>query len=676
MQVMSAVSYLDEYRQKYGPIKSAAGVMTTSSHSADVQTLLSRYLGSTSKPSEKIYHYETSQEPVAGDELDSRVSPNVCESDDDLFDEDLDKSLLPTTTGEKHKITVNEIMRQDTQLADIRNSKHLRRHSNPGDSNHNMRRAFRRSSSSSDGLTFTTDCNNNIKARRATVKSDSDGSGYRSRRRDSNISTRSVESNASNRSTVSFKSDILELSDEDFDLDFEIDLNSSKQSDSDSHKLFSQFQLDSDSQRDAESVTGSEEGEGPCRNCRPISARSSCSSDSYVSLCAKCVSHRTERQATIAEILDSEKRYSTDLLLIKEHFHDTLLENTLLSSDDVTTIFGPAITLLGVSNKFLEQLSSHLQKLTDGGDDFYADASIGQLICDSSAMFLAFETYCLNYSTAIALIDQLRKENELFNLFLEASQNDNSDMRRMDIKTFLMLPVQRIMKYPLLLKRLHKVTSATHADRDAIESANEKLTNILHHINAKSKLLSSILYNSKDSSKSKKQTSFEIALTKLVLDTLNWRHDEIHFLCSGKIGYLQAGESQLTEKLKHLRFNTAYAVLVTQGRDGNIPKSSKGNKLLFPQKTCVKSAALLIIKKGSSRLQVLGEPHFLSGCLVSRNSEFYDVFEIQKYFTDSLTIRPVNSSESWYRNLKYFSMVLGGRNYTRRKALPNILLNM
>lgn len=707
--IMPATSYLEEYRRKYGSVSLLSNSETSKTREAstDVQTLLERYLGpnyelnlvlnkdSSSEKAESngilkqnailksssnsITSYDEDEQQISNEATTNKNAGTLRESvddddDGDENDEIFEDALLPTTSfSPRRSITVDEVMRKDAHLGEMKHKVIMRQHSNPiSERENSIRRLQRRQCRAASLEDSSESC---FESPRAMMRSSSEKSLRRIRRCESTLSNQSVESNASNRSNLSIHSDILEIiSDEEFDFDMDVDLDTStsKQSDTDSQKLMSTFKLDTDSQKDNESLTGLDESEN-CSNCKPLSARSVSSAESDVSLCSKCTAKRTERHATIQEILDSEVSYSRDLQLIKEHYYDNILTNGLLKSEEVSGICGNIERLLAVSSKFTGQLREHLDTLKQKGDEFYTDAAIGKLICELSAMFLAFEDYCLNYNNAMVLIDQLRKENELFNLYLDASQSDNAALRRMDLKTFLMIPVQRIMKYPLLLKRLHKATHITHPDRENIEKANEKLTNILHHINTQSKLISSIMLpNSKDSSgSSKKKTSFEIALTKLVLDTLSWKHDEIHFLNSGKVGLLLPTENQAMDKIKSSRYNNAYAVVVSKGQ-GHAPKLTR--HLMFQKQTKVNNVVLLVIKKGTTRLQMLCEPIHLGSCVVSRNSEFYDVFEIQNRVHDTYVIRPAQSTDSWYKNLKYFSMVLGGRNQGRRKALANILL--
>ena len=47
---------------------------------------------------------------------------------------------------------------------------------------------------------------------------------------------------------------------------------------------------------------------------------------------------------------------------------------------------------------------------------------------------------------ATELLEQLEHEKEVLRVFLQVSQAENSVLRRMNLKSFLMVPVQRIMK--------------------------------------------------------------------------------------------------------------------------------------------------------------------------------------------------------------------------------------
>lgn len=47
---------------------------------------------------------------------------------------------------------------------------------------------------------------------------------------------------------------------------------------------------------------------------------------------------------------------------------------------------------------------------------------------------------------AIDTLEQIETENDILRAFLQVSQAENSALRRMSLKSFLMVPVQRVMK--------------------------------------------------------------------------------------------------------------------------------------------------------------------------------------------------------------------------------------
>ena len=62
-----------------------------------------------------------------------------------------------------------------------------------------------------------------------------------------------------------------------------------------------------------------------------------------------------------------------------------------------------------------------------------------------------YSEYCSNQATALETIKKLSKENDTFNTFLKKAFRDTR-CRKLDLNSFLVLPLQRVCKYPLLLR--------------------------------------------------------------------------------------------------------------------------------------------------------------------------------------------------------------------------------
>lgn len=208
----------------------------------------------------------------------------------------------------------------------------------------------------------------------------------------------------------------------------------------------------------------------------------------YPLVCQKCEKKRSERKEIIAEIVDTEFKYGHDLKVIKEEFYCPMEVAGLLTKVQLRSIFLNLDELMRVNVKFAEKLKDALDIAVEQGDEDYTNVNIGRLFLESSSMLHAFETYCIRQGAASMLLANLEKEKELLRIFLRVSQMENTLLRRMNLPAFLMVPVQRVTKYPLLLNRLFKVTPYHHQDRESLKEAQQKIEFHLEHINQQIKL--------------------------------------------------------------------------------------------------------------------------------------------------------------------------------------------
>ena len=143
--------------------------------------------------------------------------------------------------------------------------------------------------------------------------------------------------------------------------------------------------------------------------------------------------------------------------------------------------------LSGQSQRFGQRLREAVEIALEQGDEDLLTVDVARLFLDreTEEMMDAFRRYCVRSGEASCLLSQLEKERELLRIFLRASQLENPALRRMDLHAFLMVPVQRITKYPLLLGRLLRATAQQDVEmRDALREAQAKVESYLTAINA------------------------------------------------------------------------------------------------------------------------------------------------------------------------------------------------
>ena len=89
--------------------------------------------------------------------------------------------------------------------------------------------------------------------------------------------------------------------------------------------------------------------------------------------------------------------------------------------------------------------------------------------------------YCINQENCTKLYNQLRETNEKFDEFL-MDQKKEKRCRKLELIDFLIKPMQRLCKYPLLLKELLKHTDEDHGDYFNIEKAFNEVSGGLFFI--------------------------------------------------------------------------------------------------------------------------------------------------------------------------------------------------
>ncbi|XP_074598647.1 uncharacterized protein LOC141853263 [Brevipalpus obovatus] len=304
--------------------------------------------------------------------------------------------------------------------------------------------------------------------------------------------------------------------------------------------------------------------------------------DQFLSLvCGKCEKKRTERKEIISEFVDTEFKYGRDLRIIREEFHRPMEVAGLLSKDQIQGVFINLDELISVNSKFSEKLQDAIDIATEQGDEDYTTVNIGKLFMESSGMLLSFETYCLRQGSASLLLNQLEKEKELLRIFLRVSQMENTLLRRMNLSAFLMVPVQRVTKYPLLLNRLYKVTPVNHKDREALRSAQQKVEIHLEHINQKTKGSTAptkiwrkfshlsgnrrMMNGPMDGLLSDEESDSRIR--KTALEIVNWNEDQTNFVLSGRLLYMSGIEYQVNKRKGNGngKFILCHAVLISSG---------------------------------------------------------------------------------------------------------------
>ncbi|XP_016122662.1 dynamin-binding protein isoform X4 [Sinocyclocheilus grahami] len=182
-----------------------------------------------------------------------------------------------------------------------------------------------------------------------------------------------------------------------------------------------------------------------------------------------------KRSKVIEELLQTEHDYIKDLqMCVKEIIHP--LQKKQVQSIDFDGLFGNINSVI--------ELSSRLYKTLQDTD------SIGQVFLDyKGELEEVYKIYCQNHDDAISLLEAYEKDENIQKHVLECLEKLRGIYREwgktnyINLGSFLIKPVQRVMRYPLLLMELLNTTPESHHDRKQLAEAVISIKEINVNIN-------------------------------------------------------------------------------------------------------------------------------------------------------------------------------------------------
>ncbi|XP_064102475.1 dentin sialophosphoprotein-like isoform X1 [Macrobrachium nipponense] len=442
-------------------------------------------------------------------------------------------------------------------------------------------------------------------------------------------------------------------------------------------------------------ITSSRESDLPlCDDCdSPVDTHITNSGVVYAPLvCRRCSRRRQERKEILTEIMETEIKYGRDLRVMIDEFYRPILVAGLLTRDQLSEIFLNVEELQEHNRTFSLQLRDALEIALDQGDEDLLTVNVAKLFLHAAPMLHAFENYCVRHGSASLLLQTLEKEKELLRIFLKVSQMENTLLRRMNLHSFLMVPVQRVTKYPLLLARLYKTTPPTHPSREDCRRAKEKIELHLQHMNNETKEVSptklwrrfSMSVGSATPLKRSLQPhdhTTNLKLRKLALEVLEWSQDNARVVREGRLFCLAPDSNNWTRRGRSLKMASVHVLLITQGTPQAVFEDEiSEDGLVTPRDLGIRDAAVLAFKdhKVSKAALMRQEPWILSRCVIAweaeGETECFEITDLNSKDTFIFKGSDSTSTEAWFRYIQFHALSVGMWK-RRRPALANIMIN-
>ncbi|KAK2904511.1 hypothetical protein Q8A73_011168 [Channa argus] len=173
-----------------------------------------------------------------------------------------------------------------------------------------------------------------------------------------------------------------------------------------------------------------------------------------------------ERQAlAIEELVLSERNYLR-LLQVSTVTIRSSLQKLQPPPPNLDSMFLYIEDVIDVSSRFLSLLD---QKQMQPGDPVFLTTLCNSFLSLSADIEAAYKEYLANYSNVTVLENTYKQKEALWNEIVKAIKASAPEVNGTSLSFFLVTPVQRIARYPLLLQTIQKHTDRSHPAYELLE---------------------------------------------------------------------------------------------------------------------------------------------------------------------------------------------------------------
>ncbi|EEB08426.1 RhoGEF Gef1 [Schizosaccharomyces japonicus yFS275] len=197
---------------------------------------------------------------------------------------------------------------------------------------------------------------------------------------------------------------------------------------------------------------------------------------------------RQRRRANlIKELITTEAAYLSDLNAVDECYKSRVPLCSALNSIETSVVFQDLDSLIAFTVVFYNSLLVH-------GQGAWAVSATGELDpqpCDIGLVFLEYITdinllysrICSRQDAMFRIIKKWRERPEISQWISEGDKIAQKKTNAWDLGSLLIKPLQRLMKYPLLLKKIIDVTAEDSPERPNLLAAFRALQETVSQIN-------------------------------------------------------------------------------------------------------------------------------------------------------------------------------------------------
>ncbi|XP_014020645.2 pleckstrin homology domain-containing family G member 3 isoform X3 [Salmo salar] len=174
----------------------------------------------------------------------------------------------------------------------------------------------------------------------------------------------------------------------------------------------------------------------------------------------------------VMEIIETERMYVRDLRSIVEDYlaHIIDMDNLPIHPDQVSSLFGNIEDIYEFNSELLQSL------------DMCENDPVAVASCfvDKSNAFEIYTQYCTNYPNSVGTLTDCMRSKTLAKFFRDRQAFLK---RSLPLGSYLLKPVQRILKYHLLLQEIAKHFDPEEEGYEVVQEAIDTMTGVAWYIN-------------------------------------------------------------------------------------------------------------------------------------------------------------------------------------------------
>ncbi|XP_039748781.1 protein still life, isoform SIF type 1 isoform X4 [Pararge aegeria] len=188
----------------------------------------------------------------------------------------------------------------------------------------------------------------------------------------------------------------------------------------------------------------------------------------------------------LMELVDTERAYVKHLNNLLENYLEPLKRETFLSNAEINALFGNIQEIVTFQRQFLQNLEEGVEAEPNFNHFEFSNQFKNVLFAVGNAFlyyvnhFKLYSSFCASHSKAQKVLHP-NEGNQALQEFLAA--RNPKQQHSSTLESYLIKPIQRILKYPLLLQQLRNLTDVNSEEHLHLVEALKGMEKVAEHIN-------------------------------------------------------------------------------------------------------------------------------------------------------------------------------------------------